>query len=268
MTIEAQDFGMKKYTSYKYSIFEKMLDDWLGIDRNGQDGVSAITDYNSPRICKLSLAGCCPYSLLQRTRLAKRPCRYEVCPAPQALREAYQRDKSDMTHPYDQMLYDKLDEILTAADKRIQFSKKLKDSKGAELQQAPQIREMSKKIKNLLDESRKCGMAGEVARARTLLDQADVVKEQMAQKEQELMQEAPEQDSKITICEVCTAVIRQSDMEGRMAEHNVGRQHLAYLKMREVFETLKSSGIVSSRSKTKRRSASVLTTVRRLQPLD
>lgn len=258
---------MSRYTSYKYSLFQKMLDDWLGMDRNGDGGVSAITDYNDPRVCKLSLAGCCPYALLQRTRLATKPCRYEVCPAPLALREAYQRDKNNMTHPYDQMLYDKLDEILTAADKRIQFSKKLKDSKAAELQQAPQLREMSKKIKSLIDESRKCGLAGEVSKARMLLDQADIVKEQMAQKEQELVQETPEQDSKIVVCEVCTAVIRQSDMDGRMAEHKVGRQHLAYVKMREVFETLKSSGIVSSRGKTKKRPMSA-SAVRRLQPLD
>lgn len=258
---------MQKYTSYKYAIFEKMLDDWLGMDRNGDGGASAITDYNDPRVCKLSLAGCCPYALLQRTRLATKQCRYEVCPAPQALREAYQRDKSNMTHPYDQMLYDKLDEILTAADKRIQFSKKLKDSKAAELQQAPQLREMSKKIKALLEESRRCGLAGEVSKARTLLDQADIVKEQMSQKEQELLQETPEQDAKITVCEVCTAVIRQSDMEGRMAEHNVGRQHLAYVKMREVFETLKSAGIVSSRTKARKRGTATAN-MRRLQPLD
>jgi hypothetical protein len=111
---------------------------------------------------------------------------------------------------------------------------------------------MDKTIRNLLEECRKCGAEGDVSRARSLLDKAEIVKEQRSTMEQDLMKTAMEQESKVAVCEVCTAVIKQSDMEGRMAEHNIGRQHLAYLKMREVFETLKSTGIVSNRSRGKK----------------
>jgi hypothetical protein len=259
----------KKYSSYKYAAFEKMLDDWLGCHRNGDSGISVLADYNDPRVCKLSLAAYCPHFLLQKTRLAKAPCKCEVCPAPQHLREAYQRDKSNMTHPYDQALYDLLDQILTAADKRVQFSKSCRDSKASELPESPQLREMDKKIEALLTESRSCGANGDVVRARSFLDNAEIVKEQRAAKEQELVKATMETDSKVTICEICTAVIRQSDMEGRMAEHIVGRQHLAYLKMREVFETLKSGGIVGKRLKGRRSSSRPFGgMVRRLEPLD
>jgi hypothetical protein len=241
-----------KYSSFKYGQFSKLLDDWLGADRNGDDGICVITDYNDSRICKFSLAGCCPFSLLQNTRLSRGQCRAEVCPAPQHLREAYQRDRANMTHPYDQNLYDILDQYLAAADKHIQFSKTLRDSRASEIQESPQLREMDRRIHALLDESRECGKNGDVIRARSLLDNAEIIKEQRLGKEQELMKTTMEADSKVTICEVCTAVIRQSDMEGRMAEHNVGRQHLAYMKMRETFETLKSAGIVGSRMKGRR----------------
>jgi hypothetical protein len=260
----------KRYSSFKYSIFEKQLDDWLGIDRNGENGLAVITDYNDERICKYSLAGCCPYSLLQNTRLARHPCRAEVCPAPQPLKEAYQRDKSNITHPYDQQLYELLDQILTSADKKIQFSKSLRDSKASELQICPQLVQMDTTMQNLLNECRKSGLDSQVSRARSLLDRVHLVKEQRAAAEQELMKSAMEQESKVAVCEVCTAVIKQSDMEGRMAEHNVGRQHMAYLKMREVFETLKSTGIVSSRSKGKRSSKArpFGSMARKLQELD
>lgn len=250
-------------------MFEKMLDDWLGTDRNGVGGSSSITDYNDPRICKYSLAGCCPYSLLQKTRLAKHACQYDVCPAPQSLREAYQMDKSDIIHPYDQMLYDVLDGILSQADKWVQHSKTRQSSKVSEFQQCPQLKEMTKKIKSLLEESRNCGLRGEVERARALLNSAEIIKEQMEQKEHELREADPEHNSKVTVCEVCTAVIRQSDMDGRMEEHRQGRQHVAFLKMRDVFETLKSTGIVNSRTRTKRpRSSPSEGFVRHMEVLD
>lgn len=242
-----------------------MLDDLLGADRNGEGGSSSITDYNDPRICKYSLAGCCPYSLLQKTRLARSLCQYEICPAPQSLREAYQRDP---TRPYDQMLYNVLDGILSQADRWIQQSKSRQFSKVSDFQQSPQLKEMTKKIKNLLEEARRCGMDGDVERARALLSSAEIVKEQMAQKEQELKEADPEQDSKVTVCEVCTAVIRQCDMDGRMEEHRQGRQHVAYLKMRDVFETLKSTGVVGSKTKPRRiHSSHTDVFVRRLEPL-
>jgi hypothetical protein len=117
-----------------------------------------------------------PNSLLQKTRLARSPCKFEICPAPQHLRDAYQRDKSNVTHPYDQALYELLDQILTAADKRVQFSKSIRHSKASELQQCPQLREMDKKIEALLNEARACGVNGVVFRARSLLDNAVIIK--------------------------------------------------------------------------------------------
>jgi hypothetical protein len=258
---------MSRYTSFKYGSFQKLLDDWLGHDRNGESGISVLTDYDDPRVCKFSLAGCCPYSLLQKTRLARHPCNFEFCPAPTHVREAYQRDKSNLTHSYDQALYELLDEILTAADKRVQFSKSVRDSNASELQECPQLREMDKKIDALLKEARACGANGDVFRARSLLDNAEIVKEQRAQKEQELKDATTE--SKVTVCEICTAVIKQSDLDGRMTEHQAGRQHAAYARMREVFETLKSTGIVAKRTKivAGKPSKPFSTIVRRLEPL-
>ncbi|KAH0791653.1 putative RNA-binding protein Luc7-like 2 [Histomonas meleagridis] len=258
-----------KYTSYKYAEFEKMLDDWMGADRNGDSAVDVITDYNDERICKLDLAGCCPYTLLLHTRMARQPCRYKICPAPKHLKEKYQKDRNGMKTTYDQQLYDILEGILRLADKHIAFSKNLRDNKASEHQENPQLREMEKRAKALLEQCRECGVNGDVARARALYDNADTVKQQYLNKEDELRKINAEKESKITICEVCTAVIKQSDMEGRMAEHVEGRQHKAYLKMREVFETLKSAGVVSKRRRSSpgyrsRRASSE----RILQPLD
>lgn len=259
----------RKYTSYKYSIFEKMLDDWMGTDRNGDGGVDVITDYNDERVCKLSLAGCCPFTLLKNTRMERQPCRYEICPAPTNLREAYMKDRNGMPTAYDQQLYEVLDSILRSADKHIAFSKSLKDNKASEHQENPQLREMDKEVKELLVKCRECGVNGDVTKARAIYDQIDIRKQQYTAKEDELRKIHAEKESKITICEVCTAVIKQSDMEGRMDEHVIGRQHLAFKKMREVFENLKSSGIVSQRRrgeygyKPNRKG-----NVRQLQPLD
>jgi hypothetical protein len=128
---------------------------------------------------------------------------------------------------------------------------------------------MDKKIEALLSEARACGGNGDVFRARSLLDNAEIIKEQRRQKEEELKEATMETESKVTVCEVCTAVIRMSDLEGRMSEHQAGRQHVAYLKMREVFETLKSTGIAAKRAKPSRgKPKSFSGFVRRLEPLE
>ena len=258
----------RKYTSYKYGQFEKMLDDWFGTDRNGDKGNYSITDYNDPRICKYSLAGVCPFTILKNTRYEKHPCRCEVCPCPTPLREQYLREKVGPT-TYDQQLYELLDSILASADKHIIFSKQIRDSKASELADNPELKQKDKEIKDLLERSRKAGLDGNVEQSFKLLRDAELLREQRKNKEYELQKRGEEKELRIVVCEVCTAVIKQSDLPGRMDEHVRGRQHIAYKKMREVFENLKSAGVVSKRNvgKFQRKEKSFATT-RKLVPLE
>ena len=260
----------RKYSSYKYGQFEKMLDDWFGTDRNGGTGADVITDYNDPRVCKLSLAGVCPFTILKNTRLEKHPCRFEVCPCPPILREKYMKDRAGTPTTYDQQLYEVLDAIIESADKHITFSKKVRDSEAAQLQEHPDLKNKDKTIKELLEKSRQAGLNGDVTKAYSYLDQAELYREQRSKKEYELQKRGSEKELRITVCEVCTAVIRQSDLEGRMEEHVAGRQHKAFLKMREVFENLKSAGIVNKRNSGKiaRQGKRKFQSVRKLVPLD
>lgn len=260
----------RKYSSFKYGQFEKMLDDWFGTDRNGGTGADVITDYNDPRVCKLSLAGVCPFTILRNTRLEKHPCRCEVCPVPPILREKYLKDRAGTPTAYDQQLYERLDDILVSADNHIAFSKNLRNSRAAELQENPELAKKDAQIKDFLEKSRKAGLNGDVNQAFSYLDQAELVREQRAKKEYELQKRGTDKELRITVCEVCTAVIKQSDLEGRMEEHVAGRQHKAFLKMREVFESLKSAGIVNKRNSNKiaRQGKKKFQSVRKLVPLD
>ncbi|OHS98606.1 hypothetical protein TRFO_34970 [Tritrichomonas foetus] len=260
----------RKYSSFKYAQFEKMLDDWFGTDRNGGSGLDVITDYNDPRVCKLSLAGVCPFTIFKNTRLERQPCRYEVCPCPPNLREKYLLDRGDTPTTYDQQLYEILDAMLATADKKIAFSKSVRNSEAAKLQEHPELKKKDAQIADLIEKSRQAGINNEIAKAMAYLDQAELIREQRTTKEFELMKRGEDKESRIHVCEVCTAVIKQSDMEGRMEEHVAGRQHKAYLKLRETFENLKSAGIINKRrsSRKRREGRKGSGPVRRLQPLE
>ena len=261
--------NVRKYSSFKYGQFEKILDEWFGTDRNGGSGADVITDYNDPRVCKLSLAGVCPFTIFKNTRLEKHPCKFEVCPCPPSLREKYMKDRDGTPTSYDQQLYEVLDGLIASADKRVAFSKSIRDSKASELQERPELRRKDQQIRELLSKSRECGVHDDVAKSIAYLEQAEVVREQRAQLEQDLAKTGADKESRVYVCEVCTAVIKQSDMEGRMEEHYAGRQHKAFLKVREVFETLKSAGIINKRRPPRRgeRRKGYIPT-RRLMPLD
>lgn len=248
-----------------------MLDNWLGTDRNGK-GVDVITDYDDDRVCKYSLAGCCPFTLLLNTRMDKGPCRCEVCPVPKNLRDAYMRDRNGIPTQYDQQLYDQLDKILAVADKHIAYSKSIRESKSSRIEDHPEIKQKVSEMNNLLKDCRRRGSQGKVSEALSILFRAEIVKEQYANKEAELMKIQQEKEQNLVICEVCTAVIKQADMEGRMEDHCRGRQHQAFAKMRETFENLKSAGIISkkknSRFNRRRSSEYGPPPIRKLVPLD
>ena len=262
----------KKYTSFKYGLFEKMLDEWLGVERNGDGSAHVIKSYNDERVCKYSLAGgICPFALLENTRFSRGPCRYQVCPCPTSLREQYIEENRGFTTSYDQKLFDILDSIIVDADKRVAMSKNFQQSKPSDLQTNPEITALELKINNLLRSSREHGKNGDVDLAISELNEADIIRKRITQKEQELMKQTQERDRQVHVCDVCTAVIQQSDQEGRMAEHNVGRQHVAFMKIRECYEMLKSNGVVSKRRNETTRSNRLIgmgPSVRRLVPLD
>jgi len=242
-------FAPRKHKSFKYGMFSKMLDEWYGADRNGNAECDVIEGYDDPRVCKLSLAGCCPFHLLRDTRFDRGPCRYEVCPVPPKLRERYLADHKGTTTSYDQDLYNMLSGMIRDIDRRVGVSKNKRESQAAELQIHPEIKEFDIKINDLLKKSYELGKNGDVNKAVNTLNEADILRQKRKIKEQELMKTTFDKYQKVRICEVCSAVIQNSDLDGRMEEHNVGRQHVAYLKMREVFETLKSAGLASNKNR-------------------
>ncbi|EAY02368.1 hypothetical protein TVAG_030410 [Trichomonas vaginalis G3] len=264
----------KKYTSYKYGMFEKMLDEWLGVDRNGDNSKHLITSYEDPRVCKYSLAGCCPFSLLDHTRMSKGPCKFEVCPCPCSLKEKYIADNKGFTTNYDQQLFEILDSIIIDANKRITVSKNYQQSKSADVQINPELRDLDTKIDRLMRSSREHGLAGEVLRAMSEMNEAQLLVETRKSKEQELLKNSIDKEQKIHICDVCTAVIQRADMDNRMEDHVLGRQHQAYVKIRETYEMLKSQGLVSKKHRSgpgipiRSRMGAQALQVRRLVPLD
>lgn len=229
-----------------------MLDDWMGVDRNGDFESDVVTSYDDPQICKYSLAGCCPYRLLLHTRTQRGPCRFKICPAPQPLREQYMRDREGMPTQYDQMLYDILESIINHADNQIRFSKAQRDQQAAKSQIRPELQQKDAQILDLINKAREAGLRDEVNTARAYLEQAEKLKEQRKKIEHDIQKALRENERRIEVCEVCTAVIKQCDKEGRMDEHNAGRQHQAFKKIRETFETLKAEGVASRSRRTNR----------------
>lgn len=239
----------RNYTSFKYSKFQKQLDEWLhNVNRYLDNDLEFINDYDDERICKYSLCGCCPYGLLENTRFSKGPCRYPLCPCPDTLQKKYREENKDNITIYEQNLFDMLHNIISDAEKRIYRSKDIQNSRVASIKTNKLLSSMEKDINKKIDESRILGLNGNVVQAKVKYIETQNAIQAKQEKEKEIIEQIMDKERNVHICLDCTAVIKLYAEDGKFEQHKLGKQHLAFIAMRESYEYLKNKGIHYSKS--------------------
>lgn len=232
---------VKKYTSFKYGKFQKQLDEWIGTERYIDDKHEYITNYEDERICKYSLCGCCPYNLLESTRLTKGPCKSYLCPCPSDLKEKYENTNFGLVTTYDKQLFEFLNSLITDCDMRVNIYKNKKNNK--ETVEDDDIKSMNNRIDSLRANARRDALQGRVLKAYSDMVQADTLIEQKKKREKDVIKK---QDERVYVCEECSAIVRNYDAGSSIQLHKNGRQHQAFLIMRETLQKLKAKGCLSS----------------------
>ncbi|KAH0937105.1 hypothetical protein HID58_004566 [Brassica napus] len=147
-----------KETKRKMDAMRKQLDVLMGANRNG-DVTEVNRKYYDRDVCRLYLSGLCPHELFQLTKMDMGPC-----PKVHSLqlRKEYREAKAKGVDNYDRELEDAIDRLIVECDRKIgRALKRLQeeDAKAAiaisvtEVTQSPEIIELSKQIKEKMNEA-------------------------------------------------------------------------------------------------------------------
>ncbi|XP_050384270.1 uncharacterized protein LOC126800890 [Argentina anserina] len=143
----------------------KQLDQLMGANRNG-DVREVNRKYYDRDVCRLYLVGLCPHELFQLTKMDMGPC-----PKVHSLqlREEYKDARKQGTDNYDRDLEDVIDRLIVECDRKISRAlKRLEDDDAkaaiaisvSEVTQTPEIVELSKQIKEKLEEADRLDLEG------------------------------------------------------------------------------------------------------------
>ncbi|KAH0937057.1 hypothetical protein HID58_004518 [Brassica napus] len=145
-----------KETKRKMDAMRKQLDVLMGANRNG-DVTEVNRKYYDRDVCRLYLSGLCPHELFQLTKMDMGPC-----PKVHSLQLRKEEAKAKGVDNYDRELEDAIDRLIVECDRKIgRALKRLQeeDAKAAiaisvtEVTQSPEIIELSKQIKEKMNEA-------------------------------------------------------------------------------------------------------------------
>ena len=225
--------------------FCNLLDELMGVNRNGDRQDLIIEQFTDPRVCKYDLLGLCPYKLFPNTKFDLGPCPYPCCPVPPKFIKQFEEKKAQYFDTYAHQLekilaqiQDGCDEKIAKAQQRldVQHKKDLnKNNEPVELQNIKkEIEKVTKQIEELTTE-------GEYEEAQKLMERLESLK-----KEKETIEtKAPTQKigdtQELIVCEVCGALLSVNESDQRLADHFAGKAHLGFQRVREKLKELRDT---------------------------
>ncbi|KAM9952972.1 hypothetical protein ACTFIR_008030 [Dictyostelium discoideum] len=243
------------------------LDEFLGKDRNllPKDRIKVENDFNDPDICKFFLCGLCPHELFTNANIRDLgPCSKlhdENCV------KQYQNNKDKDKYDYEREWVRVIEGLISDNDKKIKRNKErllqnpngdanhhggpiqqqsisqLDDEEGGLLpdkEQNSKITELDLKIQELLKKAEELGEEGQITEAQALMTEADELKNQKV--ELEKIEQEKNENKRMSVCEICGALLFVGDKEKRSISHLEGKKHIGFQKIREVMEEYYKSG--------------------------
>ncbi|XP_078171905.1 U1 snRNP-associated protein usp106-like isoform X2 [Carex rostrata] len=177
----------------------KQLDVLMGANRNGETR-EVKHKYYDRDVCRLFLSGLCPHDLFQLTKMDMGPC-----PKVHSLqlRKEYEEAKERGEDNYDRELEEKIDRLIVECERKIQRALKRlseEDAKAAiaisvsEVTQTPEVMELSKQIKEKLNECDIHDLEGKTDNKIRAQEAVEELKTQRAEKQSQLLLDAFNKD--------------------------------------------------------------------------
>ncbi|EFC42861.1 predicted protein [Naegleria gruberi] len=225
--------------------FSALLDELMGVNRNGDRQDLIIEHFTDPRVCKYDLLGLCPYKLFPNTKFDLGPCPFLCCPVPPKFKKQFEEEKKtlnfDYEHKLEQILaqiQDNCDEKIAKAQSRldVQHKKDLnKNNEPLELQNIKkEIDKVTKQIEELTTE-------GEYEEAHKLMERLDSLKKEKETVEAKAPTQKIGDTQELIVCEICGALLSVNESDQRLADHFAGKAHLGFQKVREKLKELREN---------------------------
>ncbi|KAI8871586.1 LUC7-domain-containing protein, partial [Ramicandelaber brevisporus] len=207
--------------------------------------------YSDPEVCKHLLVELCPFELFTHTKSDLGECQFKVHST--QLQEDYRKSRNYGKLGYEREFYAVLDSIIQNLDRRIAKQRARLNLTPDEQVLRPhkdihaeKVIKLELRLQDLIDEAQKAGESGDIDLAERLTSEIEQLRDKMTEmkrvlnEDEDIMTTAAtlnpllRQEQKMNICGVCGAYIHSNDSETRKISHLEGKQHLGFLKIRQL----------------------------------
>lgn len=241
-----------------------LLDQLMGMNRDGDREETILTDFRDDRVCKHYLAGLCIHDLFQNTKMDLGECAKYHIPE---LKEAYDLCKKD--YRYERSLEQELlkyhrdiQRKIHQAQQRLDVQDSKEDNNNDPVSSATdsavnmktaELLEITAEIQEAIEQVEILGLDGEVFKALEFIQKVDElkVKQMNVQSQINLAGGSTRPGSagdaqssvnqKLRVCDVCGSFLSIFDSDRRLADHFGGKLHLGYLQIRKKIEEIRKS---------------------------
>ncbi|XP_022317212.2 luc7-like protein 3 [Crassostrea virginica] len=224
----------------------QMLDELMGKDRNlapteKRDQVH----WSDQDVCKHFLVNFCPHELFTNTRADLGPC---TKVHDEALRKEYNKSSKMGKMGYEDDFLRFLQGLISDVEKRIRRGHQrlaLNNSQGSlssnlNSLKDDKIKMLTERIADLVQQAEELGCEGKVEEAQGMMKLCDQLEEERRDLESsKLQQQSNEPEKTMEVCHVCGALLVVGDVQQRIDEHLMGKQHAGYARIRAYVEDWK-----------------------------
>ncbi|CAG2105942.1 unnamed protein product [Medioppia subpectinata] len=239
---------------------KQLLDELMGRERDlAPEEKKSSLDWNDPGVCRHFLVQFCPNSLFTNTRADIGPCSlvHDDFLKKEYQQRAHKKEKMVFEDEFIRFCQSQLNEVerkIKRAKQRLEMSQ-LEKTSGAnagnavlseESQEKMQV--LTDRIDSMLEQIEALGTEGKVEEAQGVMKLVDKLKEEKSAIKRDAMpnnhwiqQKAEigaQQEKQMEVCDVCGAFLIVNDVQQRVDDHLMGKQHMGYGRLKTALDDI------------------------------
>ncbi|XP_060068636.1 luc7-like protein 3 [Ylistrum balloti] len=221
----------------------QMLDELMGRDRNlAPTEKKSELHWQDSEVCKFFLVDFCPHELFVNTRADLGPCEKIH---DEIFKKEYKTSSRVKTMGYEEEFERYLEGLIADVERRIRRGHQrlaLNNAQGnlngqMNRDKEEKIQMLTERINDLVQQAEELGCEGKVEEAQGVMKLCDQLREERKQSESnKLATQSNEPEKTMEVCSVCGALLVVGDVQQRIDEHLMGKQHAGYARIRAYVE--------------------------------
>ncbi|OWF46505.1 luc7-like protein 3 [Mizuhopecten yessoensis] len=221
----------------------QMLDELMGRDRNlAATERKSELHWQDPEVCKFFLVDFCPHELFVNTRADLGPCEKIH---DEIFKKEYKTSTRVKTMGFEEEFERYLEGLIADVERRIRRGHQrlaLNNAQGnlngqMNKDKEEKVQMLTERINDLVQQAEELGCEGKVEEAQGVMKLCDQLREERKQSESnKLATQSNEPEKTMEVCSVCGALLVVGDVQQRIDEHLMGKQHAGYARIRAYVE--------------------------------